>query len=220
MKLSALCCNTSCLQGWQCHPPKLGFTLLPCQGFSNQGNKRKTCIWRLDFKSLFLTAWCSCVLQAHLTDIGPEGGSALKNLPWEIFSPFTPFYAFLLTPRMGNFPQQQQQQKTQLKKKKNESKWLVGERKEKNMLQWVGSCAGTVCASSFHKEPGKEPRVWQMPQPVVGSIQPLPWGSKRYTGADLLWARQEQKAQCLGASRWDTWTGKGTFCRVCNLLCN
>lgn len=51
------------------------------------------------------------MLQAHLTDVGPRGGSALKNLPWHIFAPSTSFSAFLLTPGVGNFPQPKKQTK-------------------------------------------------------------------------------------------------------------
>lgn len=201
MELSAPCCNTGCLPCWQSCPPRRGFTLLPCQGFSIQRSKRKSCIWRLDFKSLFLTAWCSCVLQARLTDIGPRGGSALKNLPWEIFAPLTPFSAFLLTPRTGNFPQQ-----------KKQSKWGVwGEMEEKNMLQWVGSWAGMVHARLFPNEAGggtmdfanTTARSRLHPSSVVGQLQ--------IRGTDLLWARQEERAQHLGARRGVTWTGKRSF---------
>lgn len=104
-------CSAGCPQGWQSRPPALGFTLLPCQGLSIQGSKRESCICGFGFKSLFLRERCVCVLQALLTDIQPRGGSAVKSLPQDIFAPLILFSVFLLTPRVGNFPQPKTRQK-------------------------------------------------------------------------------------------------------------
>lgn len=104
-------CSVGCPQGWQSHPPALGFTLLPCQGLSIQGSKRESCICGFGFKSLFLRERCVCVLQAHLTDIQPRGGSAVKSLPRDIFAPLILFSVFLLAPGVGNFPQPKTRQK-------------------------------------------------------------------------------------------------------------
>jgi len=49
-------CNTDCPRGRRSHPPRLGFTLPPCQRLSVRGSKRKSCVCGLDFKPLFLTA--------------------------------------------------------------------------------------------------------------------------------------------------------------------
>lgn len=91
----------------------LSWDLLSCPARDSQskGARERVAYAGSDFKFPFLTAWCSCVLQACLTDIGPRGGSALKSLPRDIFAPFTSFSAFLLTPGVGNFPQPKTRQK-------------------------------------------------------------------------------------------------------------
>lgn len=89
------------------------------------------------------------MLQAHLTDIGPRGGSALKNLPWEIFAPFISFSAFLLTPRMGNFPQHKKKKKVKMGGKKGGEKYAA----VSGQLDRHGAF------KLFHNEPGKGPGV-------------------------------------------------------------
>lgn len=210
---TAPCCNTDCLQGWQSRPPKLGFTFLPCQGLSIQGSKRKSCICGLDSKSLFLTAWCSCVLQARLTDIGPRGGSALKNLPWDIFAPFTSFSAFLLTPGVGNFPQPKTRQKGE--KGKREvccSEWAA-------RLQ-VGIAHISSTKQLISHKPGKRAQVLQTPQAVAGSVQPQLWGRSRRVGQLCCGWGGRGAHHARDRPGEGTRAGKEAFHRVHNLLCN
>lgn len=187
--------NTDCLQGWQSRPPKPGFTLLPCQRLSIPGSKRKSCICRLDFKSLFLTAWCSCVPQARLIDIGPRGGSALKNLPRDIFALFTSFSAFLLTPGVGNFPQS----------KKNRQK--RGKKGERGTLQRVGSqTAGGHDARKRHKA-AYSTRAREGSTALANATGcsrlhlASAVGQQQRRGAALLQARRERSTPCPGAPR-------------------
>lgn len=104
-----------------------------------------------------------------MTDIGPRGGSALKNLPWEIFASFTSFSAFPLTPRMGNFLQQKHRQNG-------------GEKGGEKYAALSGQLGRHGACKFVSHEPGKGPQVLQMPQPIAGSIQPLPWGRNRHVG--------------------------------------
>lgn len=134
------------------------------------------------------------LLQARLTDIGPRGESALKNLPQDIFALFTAFPTFLLTPGVGNFSSA-----------KNQTK--AGEKGRREIRCGVGSqTAGGHGACKRHKtadftRAGEGSLGFANTTGCSVLCPASAAGQEQIHGAALLQARRARSTPRLGAPR-------------------